>query len=331
MAIPIREWVRGEDIFFGMSHIAVGLMAAFAVETIAELPAIARAMFVLAYVVIAFWIYWWLKRTQRTSEREATEARIAAVGRYRQLQADMLEIVGTFVKERYKTDHKLADKLIALSAEPEVDPAAALGIMEEWDEQRREQIKSALGQLCSSLVSDAYLKPTDPDKVVLDQFKVSFYAVTVDPETGAQYLAPEWRYYPAEGAPKTKGFGPNEGAAGKAWSSKEIVVCEYGGEDPQFKNMREGQKADYASMICVPAIEDIPSERMSEVYGVLTVDTPIRAGYFRQSHRQFWALQLQPLCSLLIYCRETKRVKDAFAQLAQHFVVPQKQQDTPVG
>ena len=319
MKISIRDWVGREDVFVLATHMAVGTFAAIAFDSAHELPAFAKVVFVLAYFTLAAVLYWWLKRTRLIGEKEVYETEIAKFRRYRLLQAEMLQVVGSFIKERYKVDSKLATKLNSLAVVPEINPMAAIEIMKEWDDQRREQIKSALGQICSSLVIDDFLKPKQADREVVDQFKVSFYEVTKDPLTNVEYLAPKWRYYPAEGAPTTRRFGRDEGAAGKAWSSKEIVVCEEGGNDPQFKGMYEGQKAKYASMICVPAIEDIPEEKMSEVYGVLTIDTPTRGRYFQESQKQFWASLMQPICSLLIYCRETERIKDAFLAIAHRY------------
>lgn len=321
----VTRWDRGVDTFFLLSHLAIALLASLAFEAISHLHVGLRIGLVLVYVTVAFSLFRWLQRADREARRVARERELAAKEeeiasqrRYRLLESEMLRIVGEFVKDRYKANHDLATQLQQAASNERLTSDRVIEIVNDWDKGRRDHIKSALAQVSSFLVSDDFKKPRTADEEVNDHFKVSFYRVSVEPN-GEEVLVPQWRYYPNEGEPRTKKFMKSDGAAGKAWQTKRIVVCENGGRDPHFKDMWDGggQKEKYASMICVPAIEDIPAEKMSDVYGILTIDTPIRDGYFRAKQDQFWADLLQPLCNVLIYCRELERTKESVTLIAR--------------
>jgi hypothetical protein len=240
----------------------------------------------------------------------------------------MLEVVSEFLKDRYKVNHDLATKLSLQIDNHSVTTNSLKGVLEEADKQRREHIKSALSQLSSFLPADEYIKPKNADDTLKDHLKVSFYAVEFDSESKQERLLPKWRFFPNEREPKTQSFEKNQGAAGKAWAEKEVVVCEQGGEDSEFKEMRTGQKGEYASMACIPAIEDIPAERLSRIYGVLTIDTPVRRGYFQKALKPFWASLFEPVCNLLIYCHETEQVKLAVCKAISDIALS-RQADPP--
>jgi hypothetical protein len=222
------------------------------------------------------------------------------------------------LKQRYRVLHQLVTHLKNLRTQNTLNKAAFEEALEDFDKERREHIKGALKQLSAFLREDDYLKPLSPGNAALDQFKVTFYAVEKRNEqdepdpNGTEFLVPKWRAIPNEGEPRTRRFAKTDGASGRAWSTKKTVVCERGGLDPQFKDMWEGggQKQKYKSMICVPAIEDIPTERINEVYGVLTIDTPVRDKYFSGHLEEFWGTLHQPICNLLIYCRESEALKE---------------------
>jgi hypothetical protein len=237
----------------------------------------------------------------------------------------MLEVVADFLKDRYKVNHDLATKIEGQIAQQTLTPASFESLLLEADKERLVQIKSALSKVSTFLPEDNYKAPQEADLAVQDHFKISFYAVEEDSEEeGGLALLPKYRYYPNEGWPRTKKFRKGEGAAGKAWDTGRIVVCESVANDPVFKDMWDGggQKADYASMICVPAIEDIPAEKISGVYGVLTVDTPIKDGYFQRSLGRFWPELFEPICNLLIHCHEAERVKTATVKAVQKLAPP---------
>lgn len=297
------------DAFTAVSHILVGLLAALFLETVVKTPWYIRVILVVAYLLLVYLVYRKIK--QYEAKREETD--LARWRRYQFLQSHLLSVTNEFLKDRYKINHDLAAKLNDHVDDNTITAASIQSLLEEHDKQRREQIKSALSSLSNFLPTDNFARPEDPDLAVQDRVKVSFFAVEHDPEVNEICLVPKYRFYPNEGQPITKRFKKGEGAAGIAWDMKRIVVCESGGKEQIFKDMWEGggQKKHYASMICVPAIEDIPAEKLSEVYGVLTIDTPTRRGYFQKNLAQFWADLFEPICNLLIHCHEAERVKKA--------------------
>jgi hypothetical protein len=306
------------DVFVLLSHLAIGLMAAFAVEFLQFLHLSVRITVLVLYLGAAWMIYSKIRQLQRRSE----ELEIEKWERYQFLSSRVLDVVGEFIKDRYKINHNLAREINDALDKGMLTQEAFQGFLDDFSKFRRVQIKTALSELSTALPRDTHKKPLDADSAVQDRFKISFYAVEYDSEIGEKCLLPKWRYYPNESEPRTKRFREGEGVAGLAWSDKRIKVCETGGENPHFKDMWEGggQKEQYASMICVPAIEDIPAEKMTDVYGVLTVDTPIRRGYFEDRMAQFWADLFEPICNLLIYCHEIEKVKEAVSNAIQTLV-----------
>jgi hypothetical protein len=304
------------DFYLIASHSILVLLVAVIHELLDDYPLPAKIGFLLVYVVLTVVLYRWLRRRKlaKAEERwqgdlEQQKEELIKLQRYQYLQSHMLGVIGEFLKDRYKASYELATKITENLDGISID--SLVSFLDEFDSKRREQIKSALSKLSSFLPGDDFKKPRDADSSLKDLLKVSFYAVEYDEEVGEVCLLPRYRFYPNEGEPKTKRFRKTDGAAGDAWSTKRIVVCENGGEDDAFQDMWEGndQKAQYASMICVPAIEDIATEKMSEVYGILTIDSPVRRGYFQKKLGQFWADLFQPICDLLVYCRESERKK----------------------
>jgi hypothetical protein len=321
-----QEWPV--DAFVMLSHLAIALVAAFAFETVAHLPLPLRIVMISAYMILAGFVY--LRVKSSATKRMATDAaetesllreELGEWKRFELLQRHTLSIVAEFLKDRYQVIHGLVSELERLRGTSEFSAHTLTNALEEFDKERRVHIKRALAQLSSFWTEDDYLKPTTPALATKDFFKATFYAVEKldnngEPsETGTEYLVKKHRAIPNEGEPRTLRFRIGEGASGKAWETKRIVVCERGGEDKAFKQMWDEQQRAYKSMICIPAIEDIPSERMSDVYGVLSVDTPVREGYFSAELEQFWATLHQPVCNLLIYCRESERLKTAFVNV----------------
>jgi hypothetical protein len=221
----------------------------------------------------------------------------------------MLEVVAEFIKERYQINYELILKLNQLDTAGEVSAQTVKEALDEADRSRVEKVKEALKSLSSALREDVFKKPPKAEDINRDEMKVSFYAVENDPDVpGQKALIPKARYYPNEGAPRTKKFLEDDGVAGEAWSKRIVIICENGGEDPRFKEKRTGQRSEYASMICVPSIMDVPGYRMSDVYGIVTLDSPVRRGYFQEGSEKFWADLLQPICNILIYARESSRL-----------------------
>lgn len=305
----------GLDLFVAASHVAIALLASAAFEAIAKLEWYYRVLIGAAYVSVALVIYFTVTRKDRKNVRDQIEE----WRRLDLMHSRMLEVSTQFLKARYQVIHGLVSKLEGLRESRSLSQETFDAALEEFDSQRREQYKDALSELKAFLREDNYLKPTSPNAAAQDEFKVTFYAVErlgtdFQPNAaGTEYLVPKGRAIPNEGVPRTQRFQRGEGASGIAWETKRTVVCPHGGKDRLFKDMWDGggQKERYKSMICVPAIEDIPAERMNDVYGVLTVDTSVREGYFAQELEQFWGALHQPLCNLLIYCRESERLKGA--------------------
>jgi hypothetical protein len=229
----------------------------------------------------------------------------------------MLDITTEFLKQRCRTYYSLSDKIRSAAANGRIDVETVCNALTSADGERREHIEVALRHLSTSLVEDSFLVPSNPDEAIKDIFKVSVYVVEHDEQQGKDRLLPKWRFYPNEGEPRTRGFNLAEGASGTAWQTKRIVVCENRGAEEIFKDMWDGggQKPHYASMICVPVLEQKRPDRPSEVYGVVTVDSPVRRGYFAKSLEQFWADLVDPVCRILIYCRSAevlmKEIKEA--------------------
>jgi hypothetical protein len=237
----------------------------------------------------------------------------------------MLEVVAEFIKERYQINYELISKLNQLDDTGAVSAQTVKATLDEADKSRVEKVKEALKSLSSALREDIFKKPYTAEDINRDEMKVSFYAVESDPDVpGQKALIPKARYYPNEGAPRTKKFLEDEGVAGEAWSKKIVIICENGGEDPRFKEKRPGQRGEYASMICVPSIMDVPRYITSDVYGILTLDSPVRQGYFQGGSEKFWADVLQPICNILIYARESSRLIAVLNQMVDKLSI-----DTP--
>jgi hypothetical protein len=49
------------------------------------------------------------------------------------------------------------------------------------------------------------------------------------------------------------------------------------------------------------ATADFPKEKLSSVFGVLTIHSTERSGYFEKRIEQFWFDLFQPVCDALVY------------------------------
>lgn len=295
-------------IFLTVTHMVPVFIVTWLHETIKHYPVLVQAAFVIIYIAVTLFIYNLVKRYAEPDQADQIEK----LKRYQYLHSHCLAVVSEFLKDRYKASHKLNKEIKEQLESENISLSSFTILLRDFDSLRREQIKSALQNISSFLPRDSFRKPKDADDFHKDIMKFSFYAVEYDTQTEEEYLVRKWRYYPNEGEPQTPKFKRTDGAAGIAWNTKRIVVCENGGEDPRFKDMWDGggQKAEYASLICVPAIKDVPADKVSDVYGVLTVDSPVRKGYFQNHLEQFWADLFQPICNILIYCQESENKQD---------------------
>jgi hypothetical protein len=246
-------------------------------------------------------------RSQLSEELSKTKEELDKQDRYNHLRRAMLDVIGEFVRERYRANYSLTSHLSRLIEASTITVENVKAALTQADEVRREKVKLALGRASQILKEDIFKKPKDADGENKDKMGVSFYAV-VQSGDGKDVLEKRYRAFPNEGEPKTQNFSINEGAAGKCWAERVPVICENGGDDPEFKEMRTGQKAEYASMACFPAIADFPKEKVSEVFGVLTIHSTERKGYFEKRLDQFWFDIFQPLCDALVYSAKSSEL-----------------------
>ena len=309
MSVPsFGERIAPQDVLFLISHLLIGGIAAFGEGLVSRLAFWPRLFILLAYLAGAFFLYRLLKRKELAQEHRE----ISNWNRFDHLVTGVSDAVGEFLKQRYTVDSRVAAQINQALSERTLTPESLSKIVKEADALRRAEVTQCLAEVVYTFKADEYLKPSRSTQSVQDTFKVSFYDVrNVD---GVEALYPKWRCYPNEGEPRTPRFLKNQGAAGRAWAEKRTFICEQGGEDPDFEDMHGGKQAElYASMICVPAVVNIPQDRVNEVYGVLTIDSNTRRGYFQKSLRDFWPRLVQPLCNLLIYCYCSQRAKQAVA------------------
>ncbi len=304
------------DIMLLVTHSVTALVASIFHHLIDPYPTGIKLALLALYILIVLILYRVSKRILSLRidaglrrELEDQQRELAAQQRYNLLRTRVLEVVAEFIKERYQINYDLTLKLTRLGDAGTVTPKNVKEALDEADRSRVEKVKEALKSLSSALREDIFKKPSTADDINRDLMKVSFYAVEDDPDVaGQKALVPKARHYPNEGAPKTRKFLIGEGVAGLVWSERKVIICEHGGAEKSFKEMRPGQKQEYASMICVPAILDVPGYKLSELYGVLTLDSPIRTGYFEDGSEEFWADLLQPICNVLIYARDSSRL-----------------------
>jgi hypothetical protein len=294
------------DVLLLFSHSMTALLASMFHHLIDSYPVWIKVALLLLYVLLVVAAFKLSKKWLKDRTESNLRHELADQQRFNHLRTRMLEVVAEFIKERYQISYELISKLKQLHTDDAVTAKAVKERLDEADKSRVEKVKEALKSLSSALREDLFRKPTTAQDINRDDMKVSFYAVEEDTDApGQKALIPKARYYPNEGAPKTKKFLFEDGVAGKAWSKRIVIICENGGEDKKFEEKRPGQKEEYASMICVPSIIDVPKEKWSDVYGVLTLDSPVRRGYFQDGSEKFWADLLQPICNILIYARES--------------------------
>ncbi|MBL8124185.1 MAG: GAF domain-containing protein [Blastocatellia bacterium] len=303
------------------SHLLIALLVAFGHEAVKPAPGWVQVLLLVLLSIIIVALLRAISnrvsksamdilRGELTAENDKLKAELEKQDRYNHLRRTMPDVVADFIRERYRANYSLTVELRRLIESKNVNIDSIRTALNQADNIRREKVKQALGRVSQILKEDIFKKPKDADGENNDKMGVSFYAVTSQ-ENGPDILEKRYRAFPNEGEPKTPKFDLNEGAAGKCWAKREPIVCENGGEDLQFEEMRTGQKKDYASMICVPAVADFPKEKISEVYGVLTVHATERRGYFQQSLVQFWFDIFQPVCDALIYSGKSSELIDA--------------------
>src|ERR1017187_1503154 len=179
--------VTPSEIFLIFSHLAIGGVAAFGENLVHQLPwPWARLAVLLAYVVAAWLIFRRLRRRQWTAELQRVKAESDRWQRFWFLNSKMLKVIGQFLKDRYKVNCIAAHKLSEAIRKEELTRETYKAILREFDRQRGQQVKDALGQVSSDLLEDPYLRPAEAEAAVRDSFKVSFYSVQND-EHGAAH------------------------------------------------------------------------------------------------------------------------------------------------
>lgn len=316
--------MKFNDLLNLISHLLVACLVAFGHKAIEEVPTWVQITLLVVLVILIVIVLRAIKnkttknevdeiRTQFEEEKGAIQCELEKQDRYNHLRKAMLDVIGDFIRERYRANYSLTVDLKRLIDGGLLTVENVQASLKQADDIRREKVKQALGRASQILKEDLFKKPTDADGENKDKMGVSFYAVVTKAD-GTEFLEKRYRAFPNEGEPKTPGFKLNEGAAGKSWARKAPVICEMGGADPEFEEMWVGQKSDYASMACFPATADFPKEKISEVYGVLTVHSTEREGYFEKHLAQFWFDVFQPLCDALIYSGKSSELIEAISQ-----------------
>lgn len=323
--------MRLNDILAFVSHLSIALLVALGHQLVHDIPAWVQVVLLVLLVILIVILYRKIKNTiaksreesireeltrekeeirqSLTREKEEIRGELEKQDRYNLLRRTMLDVLGDFVKERYRANFSLTTELRRLMETDNINVESVKTALSQADDIRREKVKQALGKVSQLLREDNFKKPNDADGENKDKMGVSFYAVTEN--EGEMVLEKRYRYFPNEGEPKTKTFKIGEGAAGQCWMERVPIVCENGGDDPTFKEMRAGQRSEYASMICIPAIADFPKEKVSELFGVLTIHSTERKGYFEKRLEQFWFDLFQPVCDALIYSGKSSELIDA--------------------
>jgi hypothetical protein len=338
-APTIQNRSRKVDLFVLVSHLSIGLLAAFSERFLHYVPWLWVRLLILSVLVLAAWLLFlrFRKAQHEAEEADGTawQAQLDAMDQERQqwrrlceLNSHIMKIIDQFLKSRYRLNHSLATRLSDDLRAGNINVKTFKKALSEFDSERRAQVKDALGQISNDLRKDTFLRPGEASKAVKDFFKVSFYSVGPDPAGHDPCLVKKWRFFPNESEPKTEKFHYGEGAAGQAWEKKRIVVCERGGQDGRFKEMWGGQQSDYASMICVPAIADLPAHKVNDVHGVLTVHTSVRQGYFEETLEQFWADLFDPLCNALVYLDKSEYLIRTLVETVEALVIPQASSKT---
>ena len=317
------------DAMLLLSHSMTALVASMFHHLIDPYPKWIKVALLLLYLSFVYVLYRISQKVLKgrldqglRGEVDALQNELAAQTRYNLLRSRMLEAVAEFIKERYQISYDLNKKLQKLREVGSVNVKTVTDALKEADKSRVELVKETLKSLSSALREDIFKRPQNADDANRDHMKVSFYAVEQDPDAppdkpDQKALVPKARAYPNEGSPKTRKFQYGEGVAGEVWKEGRVIICEHGGKEQRFREMRPGQKSEYASMICVPTILDVPGYKLTEFYGVLTVDSPIREGYFVDGTDEFWADLLQPICNILIYARDSSRLIVTLNEIVQ--------------
>lgn len=309
-------------IDFGLAFsaaLAIGIGHKFA----EELPLYWQIILLAMFVLLLFGVYKKLHDRKTLSIEQAIRQEMQNIidqltqemkklKRYNHLRKTMLRVVAEFIKERYRTNFTLTLELEKLITSNNVNAETVKSVLFSADNVRREKTKEALHSVVDILKADTFKKPHDADADNKDKMGVSFYLRVM--REGTEILEKAYRYFPNEVEPKTKSFMKGEGAAGKCWRDNTPIICEDGGKDSLFKEMRDGQKQEYASMICIPANADFIKEKMTEFFGVLTIHSTEREGYFERGKEQFWFDLLQPICDVVIYSSKSSNLIETIGQ-----------------
>lgn len=304
-----------------LTHLVPAALVAIGHHLVADAKLWIQIVLLLTVVGCLFVVYKWLisygtKREQDPlrAEIEELKSERGKLRRYNHLRKSMLDGVGDFVRERYRANNTLTLELTTLIESQNMSIDSVKASLLQADATRREKVSETLGRLSELLKDDTFRRPRSADDDNKDRMSVSVYEVSKDGDE--KFLVPTHRHFPGRSKPQTPRFKLGEGAAGKAWRDEKIYICELGGDDPEFREMREGQKKEYASMICVPVIADYIKEKSREVIGILTIHSTERKGYFENAAREFWLDFLQPICDILVYSSKSKEqfkaISDAF-------------------
>jgi len=171
----------------------------------------------------------------------------------------------------------------------ELVEAAAAPTIENYELARQRSIRAALQSLCKVLSADR--TKAEDDRLAATYFKATLFEW--DGSQGKKgVLRRAYWHYPATKRPQTESFDLhndwNSGAA-QCYLKGTVVVMQrvsvVAAEGKVWKDMRDGQREEYAnsSMVCVPIWADRDVGR--DVNGVVTIDTNI-LDYFRNGEEE---------------------------------------------
>lgn len=270
---------------------------------------------IIAIVIIYFLILgiiWFLNESKNLSDEEKAwtaaaameiEERIKRRQHYTLLEGT-LDSLNQAVQNRIIAMHEANNLLSRVITSGNAKKNEITDIIKISEGEKREHINSLFRDFCNTFKADTFLATEDPDKISDDVFKVSFYRV----DESDHSLKPAYRAYPHDSIPQTCEipYGEAGGGAGLAWKYAKIIVMEDVANDQRWVDFRPGQRREYASMICLPVVKDIPKEPLRKVIGVLTVDSRIRKGFFSNNLETFWQSLSFPVCNFLILITENE-------------------------
>jgi len=271
---------------------------------------------VVIYLLILILMYLFLHSKLKSFEEKEKMRQRSSYS----LLSGIIDSISQAIRDRLATTHMSNNLLLNIIKKGDITEGQLADILEQFEGEKRYQINTLFKNVCHALKRDMYGIPNDPDKFPEDVFKVSYYRKKE--VGGRECLVPAYRAYPHEGYPKTPEipFGEAGGGAGLAWKYGKIIVISDVENDERWVDFRDHQKAEYASMICIPVIMDIPKEALREIHGVLTIDSRIRRNFFEKRMEKLWEDITYPISYLLLLITESEKRNELLMEALQNIV-----------